>query len=278
MGSRSFLLLLSLLLFSNTISGKGKYYTYNVLDTFPHDPQAFTQGLIVHPDDPDYFIEGTGLYSSSELRKVRIADGEVVQRYELNSRHFGEGVTYFGGYYYQLTWKSTVVYKYLSDGDWTTGEPLTFTWGSATQQGWGLTEDGEHMIVSDGSQYIRFVDKNFDEVRKIRVKDQYGADLKKINELEYIEGEIWANVWFQDSIYVINPKSGEVTKVVDLSGMHKKESSSEDVLNGIAYNPVNGTLYVTGKKWPTMYEIEVVQQIEDTQDGDDDGNEEGEGD
>lgn len=226
--------------------------SYEVLNTYPHDPNAFTQGLIY---EDGWLYEGTGLNGRSTLRKVVLETGEVVQSIDLDSQHFGEGITSFGDRIYQLTWQSQIGFIY----DKATFEQVgTFSY---LTEGWGLTHDGTHLIMSDGSATIFFLDpETLTTVRTITVTDPNGP-VMRLNELEYVEGEIYANIWQTDVIVRISPTTGDVLGWISLSGLLSEQDRQEhqvDVLNGIAYDPVNKRLFVTGKLWPKLFEIRIV--------------------
>ncbi|NBC19150.1 MAG: glutaminyl-peptide cyclotransferase [Bacteroidetes bacterium] len=223
--------------------------TYHVLDKYPHDTEAFTQGLVV---DRDTLFEGTGLRGRSSLRRVELATGAVVQQANLASQFFGEGIAVVDDRILQLTWTSGTGFIYDRDSF---AVQDTFFY---EHEGWGLTYDGEHLIVSDGTPTLRFWDPATLEVhRQVTVRDG-GEAVDDLNELEYIGGEVWANVWRTDLVARIDPETGEVLAWVDLSGLlTPEERRSANVLNGIAYDPARDRLFVTGKLWPWLFEIEV---------------------
>lgn len=225
-------------------------YTYKIVNTYPHDPKAFTQGLEYHDG---YLYESTGLEGHSSLRKVELRTGRVLQIRKLSPEIFAEGLTLFNNRIYQLTWRNGICFVYTRDSF---RSDIEFRY---TGEGWGLTNDGTHLIMSDGSDTLTFRDPaTFAVVRQIKVHDQ-GVPVRDLNELEYIEGEIWANVWTTDMVVRISPKTGEVVGWVDLSGLLKpSEASQADVLNGIAYAPRNKRIFVTGKLWPKIFEIKVM--------------------
>lgn len=226
-------------------------FTYKVVRVHPHDPRAFTQGLVFHNG---YLYEGTGQYGQSTLRKVDIPTGKVLQSQSLDPRYFGEGVTIWKDRLVQLTWQTKLGFVY----DLATFKPLTtFTY---PHEGWGLTHDGKRLIASDGSSTIYFRDPvTFKETGRVTVRD-HGRPIEQLNELEFIRGEIWANVWQSDRIVRINPATGAVTGWIDLTGLlpAAQRHGEEDVLNGIAYDPATGRTFVTGKWWSKLYEIRVV--------------------
>jgi glutamine cyclotransferase len=222
---------------------------FKVVAVYPHDANAFTQGLAI---EGGQLYEGTGLYGESTIRKVDLASGRVEKQRSLPSMYFGEGIAILGGRLYELTWKSGVGIVY----DLASFNMLrTFKYSG---EGWGLTQDGKQLILSDGSPKIRFLDpETFAVVREIEVRD-HGAPVERLNELEYVDGEIWSNIWYDDRIARISPATGEVLGWIDLSTLYPKSArSSEAVLNGIAYDAAAKRLFVTGKNWPQIYEIKV---------------------
>jgi glutamine cyclotransferase len=227
-------------------------YTYTVANTFPHDPAAFTQGLIYLDD---IFYEGTGLYTQSTLRQVDVNTGKVLKLKNLPDDQFGEGITVLGDRLFQLTWKNHVGYIYNKD----TFEQLgTFTYPT---EGWGITHDGKKLIMSDGTDTLYFWDpKTMTEIDRVRVYDATGP-VVNLNELEYIDGEVWANIWQTNYIARIDPVTGQVRGWVDLSNVlpleYRNGDKKVDVLNGIAYDAALGRLFVTGKLWPKIFEIKV---------------------
>jgi glutamine cyclotransferase len=230
-------------------------YTYRVIHAYPHDRNAFTQGLVV---EDGILYEGTGLWGQSTLRRVDLETGAVLQSYALPAEYFGEGITTLGNKIYQLTWQSHVGFIY----DKQTFELLSqFSYPS---QGWGLTHDGERLIMSDGTPLLHFLDPaTLEEIGQVVVRDR-GGPVFDLNELEYIHGEVWANVWQTDRIARIDPESGQVLGWIDLSGLLSPEDLAQpvDVLNGIAYDAERDHLFVTGKLWPKLFEIELVPRGE----------------
>lgn len=228
-------------------------YSIRVVNQFPHDSKAFTQGLLFHGG---YMYEGTGLYGESSLRKVRLEDGAIIEYIGLKEEFFGEGITILGDKVYQLTWleKSGFIY------DLTTFNLIgSFSYET---EGWGLTSDGEYLIMSDGSHILTYLDpKSLKPVRNIEVHGNEG-EVTRLNELEYINGEIYANIWFSDTIVRIDPRDGKVLGWINLSTLRaaeKKVDPKADVLNGIAYDQETGRIFVTGKFWSAIYEIQLVQ-------------------
>jgi glutamine cyclotransferase len=223
--------------------------SFEVVAAYPHDSNAFTQGLAI---EGGRLYEGTGQYGASTVRRVDLASGRPEKQRALNPRYFGEGITILGGLLYQITWQNNVVVVYDLE---------TFEVQRTMQydgEGWGLTHDGQQLIMSDGSATIRFRDpRTFAVTREIEVRAD-GVPLPKLNELEFIDGEIWANIWYDDRIARISPANGEVLGFIDLSTLYPQSArSSEAVLNGIAYDASAKRLFVTGKNWPQLYEIRV---------------------
>lgn len=228
-------------------------YTYRVVKTYPHDRRAFTQGL-VYIDGALY--EGTGLYEQSSLRRVDLQTGAVQQQRDLDPKYFGEGIAVVGDRIMQLTWQSNVGFVY-NRGSF---EPIG-QW-NYQGEGWGLTYDGARLIMSDGTATLRFLDpQTLQETGRIEVADANGP-VTRLNELEYVNGEVWANVWQTDRIARIDPQSGRVVGWIDLAGLLNAEDRVEpvDVLNGIAYDMESRRVFVTGKLWPKLFEIEVIPQ------------------
>ncbi|HVN92538.1 MAG TPA: glutaminyl-peptide cyclotransferase [Terracidiphilus sp.] len=225
--------------------------TYRVVHTYPHDNHAYTQGLIYKDG---YLYESTGLNGHSSLRMVDLATGRVLQQVAVPSQYFAEGLTDWGSTLVQLTWQSHIGFVY---DRFSFRLVRTFNYSG---EGWGLTQDGHNLIMSDGSAMLRFLDpKTFREVRHIEVKD-HGIAMTQLNELEYIRGEIYANVWLTDRIVRISPASGRVLGSIDLAGLlpPNQRPSQDAVLNGIAYDSAHDRLFVTGKLWPLLFEIKIV--------------------
>jgi glutamine cyclotransferase len=224
---------------------------YEVVKVYPHDPQAFTQGLIYRNG---FLYEGTGLNGRSGIRKVKLETGEVVGFRALAEQYFGEGITEFKGSIYELTWRAGIGFVY----DASTFEPArTFSYSG---EGWGLTHDGTNLIMSDGTAQLRFWDPaTLKEIRRITVRDG-NRPVPELNELEFVKGEILANVWQTERIARISPADGRVTGWIDLSGLlTPAERAGTDVLNGIAYDEKGDRLFVTGKLWPRLFEIKLVK-------------------
>ena len=226
--------------------------SFEVVAEYPHDPDAFTQGLTLVDGQ---LFEGTGMNGASELRLVDLQTGEVLQRRALDEKHFGEGITVLGDKIYQITWQTGTAFVY----DRATFEQIgAFTYET---QGWGLTHDGASLIMSDGSNQLYVRDpETFEVTKQIAVYDGE-TPVANLNELEYIDGVIWANVWRTNFIARIDPETGQVIDWLDLTALTERALASGrriDVLNGIAWNPETGTVYVTGKLWPTLFEIRLT--------------------
>jgi glutamine cyclotransferase len=227
--------------------------TYKIIHTYPHDPRAYTQGLLYQDG---HLYESTGLNGRSSLRMVDLETGRVLQSVPVPSQYFAEGLATWGSTLIQLTWQSHAAFVY----DRFSFRLLrTLHYGG---EGWGLTQDGRNLILSDGTATLRFLDPaSFREVRRVVVKDD-GAPVTELNELEYIHGEIYANVWHTDHIARISPETGKVIGWIDLAGIlpADQHSDPEAVLNGIAYDAQHDRLFVTGKLWPELFEIQVSSQ------------------
>lgn len=234
-------------------------YDYKVIETYPHNISSFTQGLQIHDG---YLYEGTGLEGRSSLSQINLSDGKVLKNKRLAREYFGEGISIVDDKIYQLTWQSNLVFVY----DLATFATVTSHYHPT--EGWGLTYDGSQLILSDGSAALQFIDpETFQVQRKVDVQLE-GNPVNNLNELEYINGEVWANVWQTNEIVRIDPQSGAVTGIVDLSGLVDQTRTGGDgaVLNGIAWvadtapgaQPGSGRLFVTGKLWGNLFEIELV--------------------
>src|SRR4051812_10536854 len=223
---------------------------YQVVHVYPHDPQAFTQGL-VFVDGVLY--EGTGLNGQSSVRQVRLENGEVLQIQKVPNEYFGEGIAVWRDRIFELTWRSEIGFIY----DRKSLERVdTFTYPG---EGWGLTTDGTRLIMSDGSSALRFLDPTTrKETGRIQVRDG-STPVEHLNELEFVKGEVLANVWLTDRIARIDPKRGRVVGWIDLQGLLSPGTAAEGaVLNGIAYDGANDRLFVTGKLWPKIFEIKIL--------------------
>ena len=232
-------------------------YTYEIVNTFKHDPTAFTEGLFFYNG---FLYESTGQEGMSDLRKVELETGKVVQKVGLAKSSFGEGTTILNGKIYQLTWQEGNGFIYDA-----ASFKLLGNFGYAGE-GWGLTNDGKNPIMSDGTHVIRFVEPDtFKTIRTLVVNNESGKPLMKINELEYIKGEIWANVWHSEEIGKpnhiarIDPTSGKLLGWIDLGGISPEdvERGEENTLNGIAYDAAGDRIFVTGKNWKKLFEIKI---------------------
>jgi glutamine cyclotransferase len=238
---------------ANSAAGQVPVYGYEVVNTFPHDSAAFTQGLVFHDGA---LIESTGLERHSTLRRVELRTGKVLQKVDVPPYFFAEGLTLFGGKLYQLTWKGEKGFVYDPQTFQKTGE---FPYEG---EGWGLTHDADSLILSDGSDQLRFIDPNsFQVKRTISVNDR-GRPVEELNELEYVKGEIYANVWHQNRVARIDPQTGRVVGWVDFAGLLRpgETDDPEAVLNGIAYDERGDRLFVTGKLWPKLFEVRLRQK------------------
>ena len=228
-------------------------YTYEVVASYPHDPAAFTEGLFIHDGR---LFESTGEVGTSWMREVELATGRVIRQRDLAKPHFGEGIAIVDDKIFELTWKSGKAFVY----DWKTFKPTgEFTYEG---EGWSLTTDGKSLIMDDGTAVIKWRDPKTFAVQRSVVVTDHEQSVTNLNELEYIKGELWANVWMSDQIVRIDPATGKVLGWIDLSGIlpSMDKTGKEDVLNGIAYDAVNDKIYVTGKKWPKMFEIKLKRR------------------
>lgn len=224
---------------------------YKVVATYPHSTESYTEGFFFKDG---LFYEGTGLTGHSALMAIEPATGRVVQRMEMGPEYFGEGIVDWGANLYEWTWQSHLCFVY---DRFTLRVVKTFAYAG---EGWGMTRTHRELVTSDGTATLRFRDPDtFAERRHVVVRDA-GAPVKDLNELEYVKGEIYANVWHSDRIARISPKNGRVLGWIDLSGLLPEEQriNAESVLNGIAYDAAHDRLYVTGKEWPKVFEIKVV--------------------
>lgn len=223
-------------------------YGYEVVHVWPHDRDAFTQGLIFHDGK---LLESTGEVGQSTLRRVELETGQVLQKVEVPEPYFAEGITLLKGKIYQLTWQHQLGFIYDA---WTFEKIGTFNYQG---EGWGLTNDGQSLILSDGTNRIRFLDPDNFQVQKTIAVVENGMPVNEINELEYVQGEIYANIWHADRIVRIEPQTGRISGWIDLTGLlsPNEVQDEEAVLNGIAYDETSGRLMVTGKLWPKLFEI-----------------------
>ena len=233
-------------------------FTYQVVNTFPHDSGAYCQGLAY---DDGVLFEGTGHYGESAVRRVELETGVVLKQQPLSRRYFGEGIAIWGNRLIQLTWKGRRGFVYDKESLEPVEPPQrsSFTYSG---QGWGLTHDGRHLIMSDGTSTLRFLDpETYRVVRRITVR-MSGRRIVNLNELEFVEGQIFANVWQRNYLLRISPQDGTVNGLVDLSGILPgfPDRERDRVLNGIAYDARSGRLFVTGKYWPKLFEIRLIAQ------------------
>jgi glutaminyl-peptide cyclotransferase len=232
--------------------GNMPIYGFERVRVYPHDPRAFTQGL-QYLDG--FLYEGTGQVGESQIRKVELETGKVLRKRDVPRPHFGEGITVWKNKLIELTWQTNVAFVY----DKETFEPRgQFKYAG---EGWGLTQDSTQLYMSDGSDEIRVLDpETFAERKRIKVT-ALGAPVKNLNELEWVKGELFANIWQTDHIVRIAPASGKVTGYIDLSGLLSNgERADTDVLNGIAHDATHDRLFVTGKWWPKLFEIKLVKR------------------
>ena len=236
----------------DTQRGGAPTFSYRVVRSYPHDRQAYTQGLVFHDG---VLYESTGLNGQSSIRKVRLETGEVLQIRPLDQKYFGEGIAIVGNELMQLTWQTEVGFVYDLA---TFNSRRTFAYAG---EGWGLTYDGKRLIMSDGSPTLRFMDPaTSKETGRLIVRDR-GMPVDDLNELEVVKGEILANVYQTDRIARISPKTGRVTAWIDLRGLlSPREAAGAEVLNGIAYDAAKDRLFVTGKLWPRLFEIQIVER------------------
>ena len=224
--------------------------TYEVVKVYPHDQNAFTQGLVI---EKGVLYESTGLYGNSTLRRVNLETGNVLQSYALPTEFFGEGITVFGDRIIQLTWQSHKGFVYDKHSFDLLQE------FSYPTEGWGITNDGSQLIMSDGTANLYFLDpETFQKVGQVEVRDG-NASVTNLNELEYINGEVYANIWPTNKIAIINPQTGQVKAWIDLTGIYTQENNDPNsVLNGIAYDAESDSLFVTGKMWSQLFEIKSI--------------------
>jgi len=230
-------------------------YTYTIVNEYPHDKAAFTQGFEYHDG---YFYESTGNYGRSSLRKVEVETGKVIQKIDLDKKYFAEGMTIFNDKIYQLTWQENTGFVY----DLATFKlDKTFEYGQS-KQGWGLAHNSKKLVKTDGTERMWFLHP--ETLKEESYIETYTNKRKaeKLNELEFIDGKIYANIWQQNSILIVNPVNGAIEGVVNLNGLQEKagQSGDDNVLNGIAYDSDNDRLFVTGKKWSKVFEIKLVKK------------------
>lgn len=245
-------ILLAAVLLCTPASAAVKSYRVQVVKEYPHDTGSYTQGLFFHDGQ---MYESTGQYGASTFRKVNIPDGKPLRKLDFGDRYFVEGSAVLGDDLYILTWTNKVAFIYDIN---TLKYKAT---KSYPREGWGLTTDGTSLIASDGSAALYFMDRNLQVTRKVTVR-LGGRPMRFLNELEYIGGKVWANVYTSDLILIIDPGTGNVEATVDCSGLlpDSLRGPETDVLNGIAYDHSTGKIYITGKDWPRLYEIKLVEK------------------
>ncbi|MBP3563798.1 MAG: glutaminyl-peptide cyclotransferase [Bacteroidales bacterium] len=246
------LMICQLFLLVSCADAKVKEYKLEVVAEYPHDTESYTQGLFFHEGQ---MYESTGLHGKSTFRKVDLVTGKALQRLDFDKQYFIEGSVVMGDNLYILTWESRLAFIY---------DAGTLEYKSAwkyPREGWGITTDGKQLIASDGSANLYFMDERFALDRR-QVVTFNERPVRFLNELEYIDGRIWANVYTSDEIVIINPKNGKVEGIVDCRGLLPRDLHTEatDVLNGIAFDPQTGKIYLTGKNWPKLYEIRLEEK------------------
>lgn len=247
----SLVIIVLFILASSCVNAKVRQYKAQVVAEYPHDRTSYTQGLFFYDGQ---MYESTGLNGKSTFRKVDIRTGKALNRLNFDRRYFLEGSVEKDGNIYMLTWQNNVAFVYDA-------KTLKYkTSYSYPREGWGLATDGKSLIASDGSANLYFLDDDFRTTRKLTVRLN-GRPVNDLNELEYIDGKIWANVYLTDLIVIVNPADGNVEATVDCSGLlpSRLRYDDTDVLNGIAYNPQNGKIYLTGKNWCRLYEIKLAE-------------------
>lgn len=247
----SLVVIVLFILASSCVNAKVRQYKALVVAEYPHDRTSYTQGLFFYDGQ---MYESTGLNGKSTFRKVDIRTGKALFRLNFDRRYFLEGSVEKDGNIYMLTWQNNVAFVYDA-------KTLKYKKSySYPREGWGLATDGKSLIASDGSANLYFLDDDFRTARKVTVRLN-GRPVNDLNELEYIDGKIWANVYLTDLIVIVNPADGNVEATVDCSGLlpSRLRYDDTDVLNGIAYNPQNGKIYLTGKNWCRLYEIKLAE-------------------
>ncbi|PCI10651.1 MAG: glutamine cyclotransferase [Flavobacteriaceae bacterium] len=238
---------------------KPSIYNYKIINSYPHDRHAYTQGLEFHDG---FLYESTGKNGTSSLRKVELKTGKVVQQIDLDNKYFGEGMTKLGDQIFMLTWQKGIGFIYDFESFEQKG---TFKYKNSIQ-GWGLTNDGEHLIKTDGTERIWFLNAKTQAEEKFIEAYTNERKVENLNELEYIDGKIYANIYQRNSILIVNPKTGKVEGVADLNGLKtemektQKLVPQDEVLNGIAYDKETNRLFVTGKNWGKLFEIELIKK------------------
>ena len=245
-----FLLLAVSMLTCGGCEAKVKEYKVQVVKEYPHDTDSYTQGLFFHDGQ---MYESTGQYGQSTFRVVDMETGKALKKLDFNMKYFAEGSVVLGDNLYILTWQSKVAFIYDAN---TLEYKSTYSY---PREGWGITTDGKQLIASDGSSRLYFLSDDYSLVKTVDVKLD-GRPVRYLNELEYIDGKVWANVYMTDLIVIINPSNGVVEATVDCTGLLPRElrEPKTDVLNGIALNPDDGKIYLTGKYWKRLYEVKLV--------------------
>jgi len=235
---------------ASRITGTTPKYGYEVVHVYPHDRQAFTQGLVFRDGK---LLESTGQAGRSSLRSVDLDSGQVLRKVDVPAQYFAEGMTVLNGKIYQLTWQHHLGFIYDYQNFQQIGQ---FNYEG---EGWGLTNDGRSLILSDGTNHLRFIDPDTFRVTKTIAVTADGKPVKQLNELEFVQGEIFANIWHDQRIVTINPESGTVTSWIDCSGLLSagEATDEEAVLNGIALDESSGRIFLTGKLWPKLFEIRI---------------------
>ena len=246
------LFLVCAVLLCTSCGARVKEYKVKVIREYNHDTSSYTQGLFFYKGQ---MYESTGQYGSSTFRKVDLETGEAIERLDFNRKYFAEGSVELNGKIYILTWQNDVAFIYDAE---TLEYVSTYKY---PRDGWGITTDGTQLIASDGTSRLYFLDESYKLIRSVDVKRD-GRPVRYLNELEYIDGKVWANVYMTDLIVIIDPKTGNVEATVDCTGLlpDSLRTRETDVLNGIAYNPETGRIYLTGKYWKRLYEIELISK------------------
>ena len=238
---------------TGALAARTPTYSFDVVQSYPHDPKAFTQGLVWHDHR---LFESTGQVGQSSIREVELNSGRVIRRQELETPHFGEGIALLGEQLFQVTWTTGKAFVY----DWKTFKRTgAFTYDG---EGWGLTTDGTSIVMSNGTSSLVWRDPATFAVQKTLTVSDHGTPVSQLNELEWVKGEIWANIWQSEQIARIDPATGNVTGWIDLKGILPSidRTGNEDVMNGIAYDAAGDRLFVTGKLWSRLYEIKLKQR------------------
>ena len=231
-------------------ASRAPVYKYTIVHAYPHDQDAFTEGLEYHDG---FLYESTGLNGKSSIRKVKLETGEVLQNRNISKDYFGEGITFWKDELFELTWSTEIGFVYDAK---TFAAKRSFNYKG---EGWALTHNSDGLIMSDGTAELRFIDPaTFKEKRRITVTDG-GVPIKYLNELEWIKGEIFANIYTTDYIARIDPSNGHVTGWIDVRGMLPRQNDGNTVPNGIAYDAEHDRLFVTGKNWPRLFEIKLIR-------------------